>query len=292
MPEQKEPIVGSEVKKTIFHILSEFQSICDDHQIKCYLCGGTLLGAVRHHGFIPWDDDIDVCVSRPDYERLRELNREENIFPPYLQLVCYEDDTLSYPFMKILDKRTVIARDYIDDDSSDCLWIDILPVDGLPADDKENAKLYKKADWARKLFMVGKAKAGTGKTKLKSIAKIVAVPLAKMLGPDRSARKIIAYAKQHSYEDSDYVGILTWGLYGPGERMRKAEFEQPAEVSFEGQTFLTMSCWKEYLTHLYGSDYMELPPESKRESHNMKVWRVKDPTSSPDGRPETNTPAD
>lgn len=276
MAEQKIPISGDEVKKTIFEILLEFQKICDRYQIHCYLCGGTLLGAVRHHGFIPWDDDIDVCVSRPDYDRLRKLNQETNVFPPHLKLVCYEDGSLSYPFMKLLDTRTRIEREYLNDDSSDCLWIDIFPVDGLPDDEKENALLYQKADKARKFFMVGKAKAGTGKTKLKSAAKMVAVPVVKMLGTKRFAEKIIHIAMQNPYGKTDHVGILTWGLYGPGERMERADFEQSAVVSFEGKEFSTMSCWKQYLTNLYGADFMQLPPESKRVTHDMKVWKIQE----------------
>lgn len=80
-------------------------------------------------------------------------------------------------------------------------------------------------------------------------------------------------ARKIPYENSNYVGAVTWGLYGTGERMLKKEFEKSVLVDFEGIRFPTFSCWDSYLKGLYG-DYMELPPIKQRRTHDMKVYLV------------------
>ena len=262
-----------DIKQNIFALLLIFQECCIKHDLTFYLCGGTLLGAIRHKGFIPWDDDIDVCISRPEYNKLRELYKNEQIFPDYIRLICYEDGNFGYPFMKLLDTRTMVEKDYYDKDKSDCLWIDILPVDGLPADERELKAAYRKADKARKMLALSKAKKGAGRTKARKFIKYFASPFVRLMGENRYAQKIVDIASRYSYEASDYVGILTWGLYGPGERMNKQEFVKSEQVMFEGSVFSTMSCWKEYLSNLYGKDYMQLPPEEKRVTHDMVAWK-------------------
>ena len=261
-----------EIKKNILALLLTFQEFCNKQGITFYLCGGTLLGAIRHKGFIPWDDDIDVCISRPDYNKLRELYKKQQVFPDNIELICYEDGNFGYPFMKLLDTRTAVEKDFYDKDKSDCLWIDILPVDGLPANERELKEVYRKADRARKMLALSKAKKGAGRTKVKKVIKYFAIPLVRLVGDNKYAQKIVDIASKYSFEKSEYVGILTWGLYGPGERMNKQEFLKSEEVVFEGRVFQTMSCWNEYLSNLYGKDYMQLPPKEKRVTHDMVAW--------------------
>ena len=137
-----------EIKKTELDILLELQKVCDAHGLRLYLAGGSLLGAIRHKGFIPWDDDIDVCMPRPDYMKLIHLEDE---FSKHLKLVCYENGTDSYPFMKLIDTRTKVKEKYMQEDASSSLWVDILPVDGLPDKEEEIEKIYKKTNFYRKL---------------------------------------------------------------------------------------------------------------------------------------------
>ena len=85
-------------------------------------------------------------------------------------------------------------------------------------------------------------------------------------------KNIIKLAKRYPYESSEYIGAITAGLYGVGERMKKAEYEVPVEVEFEGYKFQAPSCWDSYLTGLYGN-YMELPPAEKRITHTMEVYK-------------------
>lgn len=261
-----------QIKEVELNILLSFQKCCQENELMFYLCGGTMLGAARHKGFIPWDDDIDVCMPRPHYSRLIKLYRKNpNILPPHLKLICYEMGTMNYPFMKIVDTRTRCAKEFLNEGGMDELWIDILPVDGLPADEKEVKKVYKEVSLARQILMWNNAKIGNGKTAIRRILKYVAIPTAKLIGTKRSNRFIRQLVRKHPYSRSEYVGIITWGLYGSSERMKKTEFETPVEVEFEGHLFPAMSCWKSYLENLYG-DYMKLPPVEQRVTHDMKVW--------------------
>ncbi len=269
----KEKIESEEIKKIILEILLEFQKCCERQGLRFFLSGGTLLGAIRHQGFIPWDDDIDLCMPRPDYEKLIRLNKEQTLFPEYLELVCFEEGTLSYPFMKLLDRRTLMARDYIAGEDTDRLWIDIFPVDGLPDGIQETEEIYRKAASIRKKFMLAKARYATGTTLVKKIAKLFITPVMKLIGAKHYATQLVKLAEGYSFETSAYVGAITWGLYGVGERMEKEAFLKEAQVSFEGHTFPTMSCWESYLCSTFG-DYMTLPPEEKRVTHEMTVWRL------------------
>ena len=254
------------------NILLQLKKVCDFHHLKLYLSGGTLLGAIRHHGFIPWDDDIDVCIPRPDYNKLIHILHQKNSMPNYLSMVCYEDGNFEFPFMKIFDKRTEFRRQYIDDGKNSSLWIDVFPVDGLPEDRTKIKKIYRQVDKYRKYLMKSKAKPHEGKTPLRKTLKPLYLFLVKTFyNPQKCAKKIYLIANNFSYEEADYVGAVTWGLYGIGECMKKNEFEKPVDVMFEGYCFQAMSCWDSYLIGLYGN-YMQLPPKEKRITHDMEVW--------------------
>ena len=259
-----------QIKQCELDILTTIDKICESYGLKLYLAGGTALGAVRHKGFIPWDDDIDVCLPRPDYEKLNSLLKDSEILPPYYHAVSLENSTYNMPFMKVVDTRTSCSFDFLEEGDANGLWIDILPVDGLPDDEKAIRKIYKKAGTLRRIAALGSAKTGAGKTKAKTLLKYVLVPAAKAIRSEFISNEIRKIATANKYELSKKVGIITWGLYGPAEAMEKSQFEIPKEVSFEGHTFNVASCIDSYLHNLYG-DYMKLPPEDKRKTHDMKV---------------------
>lgn len=264
-------LTSKEIKDIELNILLEFQKTCHQLHITFYLSGGTLLGAVRHKGFIPWDDDIDVCMSRPDYQKLLHISRRKKIFPDFLQLIGYENGLSPYPFMKLIDTRTRIDQKYLEENSSSSLWIDIFPVDGLPDNEKKIKEIYRRGDFYRKVLTLNFANPYEGKTSFKRTFKRFVIPVAKLYGIRRANQNLIKLAHKYSFKNSKKVGAVTWGLYGLGEAVPKEEFLKSTDVSFEGYTFQTMSCWDKYLTGLYGN-YMELPPKEKRITHDMNVW--------------------
>lgn len=259
-----------EIKKIELNILLSFKQFCEEHDLRYYLAGGTLLGAIRHRGFIPWDDDIDVCMPRKDYEIfIKEFDK----FHDYYKLKNLSKGNFTAPFSKIVDLRTIIINKYNISDIDTNLWIDVFPVDGLPNDIDEIADIYKKCDFYRKILMLNDAVLGEGKTTTRKYLKFILKPIALLFGKDRCVKNIENLAAKYPYEKSRYVGIITWGLYGIGERMPKCEFEKGVLVDFEGYKFRAFSCWDSYLKGLYGN-YMQLPPIEKRVTHEMVAYII------------------
>ena len=125
------------------------------------------------------------------------------------------------------------------------------------------------------MLLLCDANLGEGKTAFRKWSKYILKPLANLYGKKNLIRKLVSIGKTYPYETSNYVGIVTWGLYGAGERMLKSEFEKATEVEFEGQKFPAFSCWDSYLRGLYG-DYMQLPPIEKRQTHDMEAYLLEE----------------
>lgn len=265
-------IESKKIKEIEVNILKEYDRFCKSNNLKYYLSGGTLLGGIRHKGFIPWDDDIDVCMPRKDYEFLVKnfKNNNNNLIIKSSLL-----NNLDIPFAKIVDINTEIDSKFDESEINKHLWIDIFPVDGLPDDIDKVKEIYSKCNFYRTLLLLQDAKLGEGTTFFRKYAKYILKPLAKFYGKKRCAEKLEKIAKSNPYETSKYVGAVTWGLYGAGERMLKSEFEKVVEVEFEGHKFPAFFCWDSYLRGLYGN-YMELPPVEKRKTHNMTVYLKED----------------
>lgn len=258
-------LTSEEIKKFELDILLSFDKFCKTNGFCYYLSGGTLLGAIRHKGFIPWDDDIDVCMPRRDYEELVKCQIEE------FKILSNKLNNASIPFCKLVNLRTKIDNQYMINDYDKHLWIDIFPIDGLPSSIEKCQELYNACSLYRRVFYLSSAKLGEGKTAFRKYSKYLLKPLAQIYGKKRCIDKIEKIASQYPYESSKYVGAITWGLYGVGERMLKSEFEKEVEVEFEGHRFPTFSCWDSYLKGIYG-DYMQLPPVEKRKTHDMVAY--------------------
>ena len=128
-------INNEEAKKIEFKVLVEFAKYCDENNLRYHLAYGTLLGAVRHKGFIPWDNDIDVTMPRPDYEKFRKLVCEKEVASNISCLDYKYCDT--FPFIKLVDNRTICKEHFLVTESNMGLYIDVFPMDGFPKDIKK-----------------------------------------------------------------------------------------------------------------------------------------------------------
>lgn len=268
----KKQLSGREIQLAQFDILKVFAQSCDQNGFRYYLCGGTLLGAVRHKGFIPWDDDIDILMPRPDYEKFLEWCKTHSL-NEYFDVCSLHLDNAIIPYAQILDKRYEVSKRFrYKGANGDYLWIDIFPMDGVSCDLKELEKTYKRIHFLRKIFAISHARPFTGKTKIRALPKTLLIPFAKMYGDKRSSIERDKIAQRYKWSESDYVAGVVMG-YGPQERMVKREWEPYVEVQFEGAFFHAPACWDYYLTQLFG-DYMQLPPAEKRKTHDMIVYRT------------------
>lgn len=246
----------------ILNIFKIFNDFCEKHEIKYCVIGGTLLGAVRHQGFIPWDDDIDVGVPRNDYERLITLSAA---LPNPYKFDCYEiDSDYVFPYAKIYDSSTLAVEDFARPFKRG-LWIDIFPIDGTYSN--------KFTRWAH--FKIIKAVKGALSTKNKSfrwseqigmrrlnrlIVSIIVVFL-----PKKIIYKILQkLLKLRNYNDSDHVGNML-GRWGEREIMHFDVMDPTGRLQFCDFNVPSPARPDSYLEKVYG-DYLKLPPEGQRVS--------------------------
>ena len=272
----KEPrlLDKKEIQQVLVGMLDDFAAYCEKYKLRYYLVGGTLLGAVRHKGFIPWDDDIDVGMPRPDYERFLKLVKT-NPVNGHLLAISGEEGTLSNPYCELVHTGTYLERNSSQYIREKCqvlhLFVDIFPQDGWPEDEKEAIRLSRKMKRMRYMIQNARAKIGKGTSIGHIIAKTPLVLIMRCVGYPRIIRKMNQIASRYDYDTAKYVGAITYGIYGVGERCLHDEVVQFTRVLFENHEYFAPGGYEKYLTQIFG-DYMKLPPEKKRRDHQMKVW--------------------
>ena len=266
-----------QIKKIELDMLLSFHTFCEENKLQYSLCGGTLLGAIRHKGFIPWDDDIDVFMPRPDYEKLRKLCSGKCITGSYYLTdwkVQGEKNSkllMYYPFLKLIDLNTEVDTKDVSAKYYTAIWIDIFPIDGLPASEKETKKIFKKVWLLRQFFSLHFCKKIIAKGPVRKLMKIPFWPIARMMNGKKICKRLDELSETIDYDSSELVGGIING-YGPQEKISKSLLE-PMEVEFEGHVFCGIRGYDVYLSNLYG-EYMQLPPESKRICHGFDAYEI------------------
>ena len=266
-----------EHKEHLLDMMVEFDKFCKEHGLTYYLSGGTLLGAIRHKGFIPWDDDVDVNMPRPDCEKLMELSGGK-IGKYVLNPPNFSKQYHAYHW-KLYDESILVckvAREVITKTSP--IFMDIFPIEGLPDTEEGNIehfnKIIKKKEQADTLWDMNLYRGGNP-IKRKQINGTVFKN--EREGREKLFNDVVAIQKTYSYDESEYVGVMATNVHTVEERVLKSEYSPVIEVEFEGHMFPAPKGYDTYLRQLYGKNYMKLPPIYSRVSrHGLLPFFKKD----------------
>lgn len=261
-----------ELKKIELNILLFVDKVCKENDIQYSLAFGTALGAVRHKGFIPWDDDIDIAMTRPNYNKL--LNILDNLNDKNFKCLHFGDAHPDYyfPYAKVVDLNTTLKEDNLKGIKDYGVWIDIFPVDKVPNKGAKKA-INKCKNYQTLACIVPQEKFKKSKTSsLASFLKLFVYPIAKMHKFSYWLKKAEKIQTKHNLEDCDFVADYNAHLREKA-KLPKSFFEELTEIEFEGHKFPIVKDYDKYLTILYG-DYMKLPPEEKRVSaHDFVAYK-------------------
>ena len=254
-------------------LLDALVSFCEEHSLRYYISGGTLLGAVRHGGYIPWDDDIDVNMPRPDCDRLLELTGGR--LNGHIEIGAFDGPiTHSVPFIRLYDTDYVMRlesetgklRSYSN------VSIDLFPIDGLPKSERLSRFHYFLAKSCVVMRRLAFYRGLTGKWDWHRYIRFFSTLPAKLVGWKNWNRLIQKISRKYGYEKSEKVGVVCCCVHTNTERMPKEWYGEAKELSFEGRTLRAPNNYEGYLKNIYG-DYMKLPPEEKRiRKHHYRVY--------------------
>ena len=260
---QRRKMTDEEIKIVSLDILQQVHDFCMKNDIKYSLAYGTLLGAVRHKGFIPWDDDIDILMLRPDYERFVKLFNK--LSDSTYSVTSYETDAqFRYAFAKIVNNSTI--KDELGFDKYG-IGIDLFPIDKVPNNPNLAYKLFKLHKLYWNLFMLKAMKWDNNRSLSKNLF-LIASKVILFFIPYSVIHKM-AYKSVAKYSDlkDDYMLGCLSSPYGMKDMMPKEIFDSPILLPFEQNQYCCLKEYDRYLSSLYG-DYMQLPPEEKRVTHH------------------------
>ena len=253
--------------------LRMLMEICEKNHLRYYLIGGSLLGAMRHGGFIPWDDDIDVGLPRPDYNRFVQIAKD--YLPAHMDIkTMTSDPNYKCYFTRLINNKKKIYWDHGQYTAVIGVWMDVFPLDGLP----ENPLLRK-----MQVFRVKLAKAlykftqidyvSTNRTN-RPLSERVLIRFAqltrigRLMNADRRLQKLDRALQRYDYDTSAYAWNFS-GCYGQREIVPHIQLGGSRTAEFEGMQVSIPEAAEAYLTSIYG-DYMKLPPEDQRRSHEVR----------------------
>jgi lipopolysaccharide cholinephosphotransferase len=256
----------NKLKAIEINMLKEVIRICQKHELRYFVIGGTCLGAVRHNGFIPWDDDIDIGIPRNDYNKFLKIAQDE--LPSHLFLQNYKTEKdFILNFTKIRDNNTTFVEKFVAHlNINHGVYIDIFPLDGVPNNrfirNINNLKIT-----CLKLGMLGHYIDNTTGMRLPSRA--IRYIIKALYKPYKLHEKIDSIVEKHEYDQCDLVKNY-FGIWGEKEIIPRKYFGIGCILTFENISVTAPIDYDKFLTNIFGN-YMTLPPKEKKVSHHHTV---------------------
>lgn len=253
----------NKAQKKQLEILIEVDRICRKHNIRYYLVGGTLLGAIRHKGFIPWDDDIDIAMVRKDYERFKEIALQE-MNKKYFYQDLDTDPYYGNTYAKIRINNTKYIEKVNSNNKAHCgIFIDIFPIDYY----NEKYKFTFKRILFYRMMLLLKTKTKIDANTLVKKIELLILKIAKTFyTKEKLIKKINQLINKCSQGTSNMISYST-NYFNKTHYLEKW-YDEVIDLEFENHKFMGTKYYDEYLTYVYG-DYMELPPIEKRVTHSV-----------------------
>ncbi|MCF0215689.1 MAG: LicD family protein [Fibrobacteraceae bacterium] len=263
-------LTQTDIRQVQMNILDELVKICRENHLQCYLAFGSLLGAVRHKGYIPWDDDIDVCLTRDQYEKLLEILRHRELAKPeWMDLI---DDTCEgyyYPFAKVVDNRTEVEMER--HTTRHGIWVDIFPIDGMAPNKTLAAFHIFLCSIMRVVVLAMDANLKGKKKNFEWFYKCFFKGLAHLAGVKRVCALNAWMYKFWNVKKAKHVGTFFTNR-GVKDYLDKERLLKVAEYEFENRKYEGYADYDYYLGSLYG-EYMKIPPMEQQRTHAFNAWQ-------------------
>lgn len=257
----KKELSLEEIQKGSFAVLLKFKELCEKLNLRYWLCYGTLIGAIRHHGFIPWDDDVDVSMPREDYEKFIDycIGHQEELKP--LEIFHYRSNKkFIYPIARLSDSRYTIdysiAKDY-----GLGLFIDIYPLDEADNNNKALQRVRKR--YIKRIYFAGTKKTDP-KRDIKTPLRLAYYFYTRFINLNKTLRKYNEMFINHKFGEGNYGCFILDSSLRP---IKKEHYAESIDWEFNGVSFKIPKEYDYILTATYG-DYMKLPPEEDRVAHH------------------------
>lgn len=256
-------------------ILKEFLRICKKYNLRYYALGGTLLGAVRHKGFIPWDDDVDIGMPRPDFIRFGEIAKKE--FPQYIRFCTYQETPgYRYYVPRLTDRRVKVIDSSAAVEKEKEAWIDIFPLDGMPGN-KWKRKLHcfrllvarVRVNYSMFSTNIDLKKKNRPFVERAMIAVGKVLPVEKIFRTEKEFRRLDRLMQKYPYDTSEYL-INFMGIHKLKEMFHKKYYGEGADYLFEDVVLRGPADYETVLTQMYG-DYRNPPSKDEMNHHNTRI---------------------
>ena len=257
-----------EIKEVEIGVMDYIHNLCQKENINYSLAYGTLLGAVRHKGYIPWDDDVDISLKRDEYDKLYQAVLRDN--DPIYKVASWENDArYPYPFYRVYDARTVYENNYIENDIDLGICVDVFPFDYYADVNKEMVKL----DTYRRLSVYTLYGIHSKNAGLKNIIRYLLVLVFRLTRVKTWNKKMNLLSMQAN--DSDSIDYLMENKR-TSTKFGKTLLDKVIDSQFEDRTYKIPEASHQILSAIYGDDFMEIPPIEKRVKHDDFVAYIKE----------------